>query len=790
VMNFQRMSFLFNSLMFRFLIIALLLSSFAGCSPSRHLSGEQYLLQKNKIVIKDAQVSKEDLKSLVRQKPNRRILGIYRFHLNVYQFADRRGDTRFFRWMKNTVGEPPVIYQPQLTGRTNRQFELFMHNKGYFNSTIDTIIRKGNNKVWVTYHITGNAPYHIRNIQYRIADQHLEGFIVSDTVNSLIKRGSRHDADILQNERERLTRHLRNNGFYTFNREFITFELDSSLGSRQLDVTLIVHNPRRTAADTIKAGRHKRYIIDNIYIFPDHTPLRPTTTYDDTTVFLAKSRDRQVSYFFLHNSPLRIRQRALVQNILLDQGRYFRVRDVEQTYNYLSGLRNFRFINIGFSPANNPLSGLPSDSIGFLNANIQLSRAPANAYTIEAEGINSSGNLGIAGNLLFQNRNMFRGAEILNLRLKAALEVTDETNPQGSIAGGFPFNTMELSAEASMDFPKLLFPVPMERISKNARPKSTVLSGINYRQRPDYTRYILNISYGFEWSENPLKRHFLNPLEISTIKIFNDSILQSNIPQGNPLILSRFKDHLITGSKYSYIYNAQMIGSKKNFLYFRVNLESAGNLLNLATRIIDTPIDENGSKTIFNIPFAQYLKADADFRHYWMLDNNSSLVFRAMAGVGVPYGNTTVLPFIKSYYGGGANGIRAWKIYSLGPGGHQDTLNVRFDRYGDIKLEANLEYRFPIYSFWHGAFFLDAGNVWFIDENPQFPNGSFAADRFYREIALGTGFGLRMDFGFFVIRVDLGLPLRDPGNPYGQKWIASWPGTRDFNLNLGIGYPF
>jgi outer membrane protein assembly factor BamA len=200
--------------------------------------------------------------------------------------------------------------------------------------------------------------------------------------------------------------------------------------------------------------------------------------------------------------------------------------------------------------------------------------------------------------------------------------------------------------------------------------------------------------------------------------------------------------------------------------------------------------DPGDSYKLFNIRYAQYVKGDADFRYYQVFDDNNTLVYRLMAGIGVPFGNIDVLPFIKSYYGGGANGIRAWSIYSLGPGSYQDSLDVRFDRYGDIKLEANLEYRFGVYKFWKAALFVDAGNVWFFKENPQFPGGGFNLNQFHKDIAIGAGLGMRLDFDFFILRVDAAFPVRNPAADKGLKWVNSFPGIRDWNINLGIGYPF
>ncbi len=773
-----------------FLILVL---AFSGCNPTRNIPEGQHLLNRNRVDIEDAEVKTRELRHYIRQKPNRRILGLYRFHLNVYQLADRGRENRFKRWMKNTIGEPPVIFDPVLADNTERQFELYMQSKGYFNTEVSHEVDFRRKRANVSYQVTGNKPYTIRNITYNIADNFLEGFVLKDTTNSLLKRQQRYDADNLQKERDRISRHLRNQGFFNFSREFIFFRVDSTLASHQVDIDLVINSPasgKNGLQDSLVSQRHRRFVIDKIQIYPEYSRFRPNILYPDTTRYIPPNgrEENDRVYTFYHDGDLRIKAGTISRNILLDQGDYYRERDVEQTYNYLSGLRSFRLINVQFSESEDPIHGEPNDTIGFLNARVQLARSPANAFTIEAEGLNSAGNLGVAGNLLFQNRNTFRGAEILNLRLKGALEVSGESAAD-EVLQRLPFNTIEMGAELSLDFPKLLLPFSMERLSRYARPKSTILTGINYRQRPDYTRYVLNVSYGFEWSENPQKRHFLHPLEVSSIKIFNDSILQSKIPEGNPLILSRFRDHLTAGLKYSYVYNTQQIGRDVDFVYFRANLESSGNLMNIAAKIFDVSKGEDGSYTFFNIPFAQYIRSDLDFRYYRVFDQHNTLAFRIMGGAGLPYGNLDVLPFIKSYYGGGANGVRAWKIYHLGPGSYGDT-SEGFDKYGDIKLEANVEYRFAIYGIWHGAFFVDAGNVWFSKENPQFPGGDFSLDRFYKEIAVGAGPGLRMDFDFFVVRVDAAFPLHDPSKPLGERWSRGIPRIGNWNFNLGIGYPF
>jgi hypothetical protein len=767
---------------------------FVSCNPAKRLPEGRFLLERNRIEIKEAEIKREELNTYLRQRPNRKILGFYRFHLNVYQFADRGRETRIRSWMKNTIGEPPVLYDQTLAQSTLRQFELYMHSKGYFNADINFETDFRRNRAFVTYEVTGNKPYIVNKLEYRVNDNNIRSFIQQDTIYSLIKSGQRYDADRMQRERDRIERQLRNQGFFNFSRELIVFQVDSNLNQHKLNLELIVNNPSRPVPgfrDSVLEIPHRRYKIDEVVILPEFSPLQADTPRSDTTFYVrtGSDDDKEFKYKFLHHGPLRIKPRVITNHIMVRPGEYFRVQDVEQTYTFLSGMRNFRYINLHFSEIDNPEKENSSDTLGFLRTHVQLNRTPANAFTIEAEGLNSAGNLGIAGNLLYQNRNVFRGAEIFNMRFKGALEVSGEARAE-EVIQRLPFNTVEVGVETGIDFPVLLLPFRIGRISRNARPKSSITTGINYRQRPDYTRYVINLNYGFEWNETPQKRHFINPLELSSIRVFNDSILRANIPESNPLLLSRFRDHLIHGVTYTYIYNTQQLGRTGNFVYLRTNFESAGNTLSIGAEALNLKKNENDSYTIFNIPFAQYLKGDADFRFYRVLDVRQSLVFRIMGGLGVPYGNVDVMPFIKSYYGGGANGIRAWKIYSLGPGGYPGSEEIRFDRYGDIKLETNLEYRFGIYRFWHGAFFVDAGNVWFLRENEQFPGGEFQFSRLADDIAIGVGLGLRMDFNFFVLRIDAGVPVKNPARRSSEQWISGWPRFSEFNFNLGIGYPF
>jgi len=765
-----------------------------SCNPARHLTQDQYLLQRNRIEVADTDVSREDMNNLLRQRPNRKIFGVFPFHLSMYNFAKRRGDGQVFDWIRNTIGEPPVIYDPGLVHASVGQLQLYMSSRGYFDANVTSRTRFIRNMAWVTYEIAGNNPYIIQNINYIIEDKHLSSFVLADTLNSLLKRGDRFDTDKMLAERERIERHLRNNGFFNFSREFVEYRIDSNLYRNRLNMDILINNPVRQVLgirDSLIEYRHKRFKIDEVVILPEFSLLETDALRRDTLIYSRRFSEYGTDYNFklVYDDFLRIKPRVITNHIMIRPGDYFRVHDLEQTYTFLSGMRNFRFINLRFSEVEQSSLGTPTDTTGFLRAQIQLTRSPSNAFTVEAEGFDTGGNLGVAGNLLFQNRNIFRGAEMFNIRFKSALEISGETAGSGVI-DRLPFNTIELGVEAGFDFPALLLPFRIDRITRNARPNSQITAGVNYRQRPDFTRFILNLNYGFEWNETPQQRHFINPFELSSIRIFNDSILRANIPDANPLLMSRFSNHLIHGASYTYIHNTQQLGRIGNFKYLRVGVETAGNLLNLTSRILNLSQNEEGTYELFNIPFAQFAKIDADFRFYHVYRNRQSLVLRLMGGIGMPYGNAEVMPFIKSFYGGGANGIRAWEIYSLGPGGYQGTAEARFDRYGDIKLEANVEYRFGIYRFWHGALFVDAGNVWFLRENNEFPEGEFRLSRLPEDIAIGAGAGIRLDFNFFILRLDAAVPIKDPSKPAVNQWLAQWPSLDRFNFNLGIGYPF
>ena len=783
-----------------FTLIILTAFIFSACSRySSLLHDHEYLLDKNVIKSDNKHVGYEDLKPFLKQKPNRKMFGLFRFYVGVYSMADKWKKNRKFKlWLKNTVGEAPVILDTMLVKNSARQFKLFLNGKGYFNSEVKYDIKYIKKKAKVYYSIHTSEPFIISSFNYNILDSNVRKFVLDDSQNSLIHVGNNFDMDILEKERNRLVEMLKNNGYYAFSKEYIGFQADSLAHKNKISLIMKINSPvvaLKDFPDSLINVNHQRFIIRNIYINPDYTSTQSVNTkYDTLSVFVKKRNSSNISgtYFFLYKNinHLEIKPKIIARSVFIENSAYYNLVDVQQSYNALSDLRNFRFINFEFDmpKKNDSLMRLPAP----IDCRIQMTRIAKQSISLETEGTNSGGNLGIAGNLIYQNKNIFRGAEIFNLTLKGAMEVQSiETQTKDNVSKALPFNTVEAGIMCGFKIPKFLVPIKQERFSKYFRPKTTIATGFDYELRPDYTRYIANITFGYDWKESKYIRHILNPVDLSYVKISKDSVFNATIQLLNDMrIKNAYTDHMTPAASYSFIFNNQEINKLKDFMFFRLNAELAGNMLQLLNNTFQSKKFDDGSYHLFNVRYAQYFRFDADIRFYKIFNEKNKLVLRLKGGAGFPFTNLDALPFEKSFYAGGANSIRAWRLRQIGPGSFKDTTNSIVEKTGDIDLEGNLEYRFPIYKAFQGAAFLDAGNVWLRKKNPDFPGGEFNVNRFLSEIAVGFGLGLRMDFKFFIIRLDAAVPVRDPSMDKTHRWVLNNTGLDKLNFNIGIGYPF
>lgn len=766
------------------LVIASLLYS---CSSTKHVPEDRYLLSRSKIETDNKVIDKQELETYIRPKPNKRILGV-KFYLGLYNLSGDK-DNRFNGWLQK-IGEAPVLWDEFEIEKNNDRLKLYLKNKGYYYALINDTTRFQNKKAKVRYSVETGEPYIIRNIKYFFRDTTLRNLILTDTVNSLLKQGSLFDVDVLQNERQRVEEYLQTFGYFNFSKDYVLFQADSLRNIMQVDLTATFNEfqIKRPDGTYTLLVPHRKYRINNVYIFPNFDQKEALGDYVDYKNHLKEEVYNNFRLFY--DGQLRINPLIVTQSIYIIPGNMFHIDDVRETYKHLSSLRIFKLVNIYFEDTE-PFNTYNQEEYP-LDCYIQLSPSTLQSYAVELEGTNSSGNIGAAGNINYQHRNLFGGGENLNVRVKGAVEFLrkiDSTKIQRLKGIDELF---EVGIDARIILPQFLLPIRTENFIRKYNPKTRITLAGNIQKRPDYTRSIINAGFGYTWSTSPYIAHIINPLDVNFVKMLNiDSVFHEDI-RGTFLEHS-YEDRLITALNYSFIFNNQDIKKLKDYLFLRINAEQSGNLLSGMYKIVGSP-NEDGRYEIIKNEFAQYLKGDIDLRYYQIIDDNTSFVYRIFVGVAWPYGNSLAIPFEKQYFTGGANGIRAWPVRNLGPGTYRETRSVYPNATADIKLETNVEYRFKLFWILEGALFADAGNIWAISKADDRTGSVFHWNTFYKQIAVGTGVGLRMDFSFFIFRIDLGLKARDPSLPTGPQWvILNSPGDKDYkytNFHVAIGYPF
>lgn len=814
----------------------------SSCNINKHLKEGEYLVQKSGVKYNGTAIDNSELEAFIRQKPNRKILKLFRFNLWLYNQVDQKKmiaykekrDRRFDRInakrieknnrknakreakgkkpkqprLKNKekptfresileAGEPPVILDSTLTRITVNQLHRFVFSRGYFDSNVtdSLVLDKKAKRAKVFYSVTKSKPYKIVGINYKIEDPLIEYFILSDTTSSLIKHYMIYNEDILQKERERITETQLNNGYFYFAPEYVYYEVDTNLAGQNVNLTIGIKKFSRSYSesnDSLVYTNHPRFYIQNVYIIPE--TLRDTRS--KVNDIYMKDTVEYNGLKILHNEPLQFRRKDLTRDVTIAAGQLYQQNYAEETYKGLTSLNVFTNVSIQFfeNPRYNDK----------LDCYIVCQPVIKQAITVETEGTNTSGNLGVAGSIVFQNKNSFRGAELLELKLKGSLMAqkqfnTTQTTDVNDIQS--TFNTVEFGPQLNLYFPRPLFPFTLFYYKKDAnekryftQPKTILNLSLNYQSRPEFYRTLSNISYGFKFSNyKGLFTYDVIPLEAYIVKAklygtFEEDLIKLN----DFFLLNSFQDHLTTLSKISATYNNQLQPKRRNFMYLKMSISSSGNILRGIYKATDQPQDTLGRYHMFSIPFSQFVKFDADYRFYFKVRKQSKLVLRFAGGIGKALANLSVLPYEQSFFGGGPNGIRAWRARTLGPGSYQpNESNARYDKIGDIQLESNIEYRFHIFKSFYGAWFVDAGNIWLLKEDPNKPNGKFEVYRFYKEIALGSGFGIRYDFSFFVLRLDGAVKIYDPQYNEKDRWTFDKQPIRKMSiLNFGIGYPF
>jgi outer membrane protein assembly factor BamA len=747
---------------------------FFSCNATRYVQEDEYLLHDYRIEIDNGKLDKKELNGYIKQKPNKRIL-FWRFYLSLYNLSSPEKDNGFNRWLKR-IGEPPVVYDSGLKERSAEQLKLYMRNKGYYHAQVSDTTYFRNQRARVLYRIDPDKPYRIRDISYFFHDASLASPVLKDTASSVIRQGDLLDVDLLEKERQRIEGILRDSGYYHFDSEYIYYEVDSTLSGNLVDVTLNIRNyPVQGSNGRIIHTDHPVYRIRNVYLVTEYNAdrinwngtkdpgLADTVVYDNVHVVYKGEPD--------------IRPSVVTQKNYIMPGDLYNATNESNTYRNLSSLSAFRTVEIRFSEV--------GERSNLLDAEVLIVPATRQSFTVRLEGTNSGGNIGAAGNLTYRHMNLFGRSEQFDLSFTGAIETLRETGTSGY------GNLLEFGVEGRLRIPKFLLPFRTDQFIRSFNPQTNIRLSLNFQQRPDYSRTLVNATFGYNWKGRGNFSHLVYPLETSLILTPYKSPEFQDWLEGKYLFYS-YEPHLIIDSRYTMIFTNQKLLKNQDFQNVRLNLESAGNLLYSGYRLF-APGQTTGEYQLFGVDFSQYVKADVDFRDYNFFYEDISLVFRGFAGAAIPYLNSGAVPFEKQYFSGGANSIRAWQVKNLGPGSFNDTTRTTYpNQTGDLKLEVNLEYRFKLFWKLETAIFLDAGNIWSLSEDDDREGARFAFDRFHRELAVGTGFGTRFVFNFFILRFDLGVPLRNPYPIEGSQWLPGNAGIsgRDLTFNIAIGYPF
>jgi len=756
----------------RFSILFLLLLN--ACSSVKYLPENSYLLTKVQVETSKSDLAKSEIRTYLRTIPNSRILGFWRLHLGLYNMSGADTSKGFNRLLRR-MGEPPVVFDSLLVESSIGQVNRLFQNKGYFLGTIsDSAIYQNNRKVRLLYSINPGKRYRINHTTFSISDSAINQIVAPDSLKTFLKQGRPFDSEIFNQERDRITGQLRNAGYFDFSKDYISFRVDSALGNYCINDTVVL----RHTNEEKQVIEHRKYLYRNVYYIISRNPQKALLDPDendtkfDTLIYK--------NSFFLFDGKIELHPTVLINSSYINPGESYNGSLVEKTRLLLSSLGYFRYVDIRFKD-----SSAPSDSLGQLDCFVQLIPANKQFYSVEVEGTNSSGNLGVGGSVKFQNRNLFHGAEVLDLGVRAS---TERQMARGSTKE--EFRTFEFGANAGIEFPKFLVPFSIEGFRKKYNPRTSVQLYYNYQRRPDYTRTIANIRYGYNWRSSKYINHYLYPAEINFVWLPRvDPTFWSEIE--NTFLKNSYENHFILNTNYALIYNTQLRPQQTEFLYGKFNVEMAGNLLHAVVPMWKEPV-EGDSYEVMGVQFAQYAKGEFEFRYHHAINKMNAFAYRFLSGVAYPYGNSNVLPFEKQYFSGGANGIRAWPVRGLGPGTFVDTVLTYYNQMADIKLEANVEYRFKLVWLFEGALFVDAGNIWSIRADAAPEGGLFKWDQFYKQIAVGTGVGLRSDFNYFIFRVDMGVKALDPTRPPGQQFMLGSEAMKWENLtfNFAIGYPF
>ncbi len=749
----------------------------ASCTGLRKLPEDEHLYKGSRIHIEHLEDFEEDrrvereLSRVLRPVPNSTFL-LSRPRLWMYQVSGEPRGRGLRHWMRNRLGEEPVLFDEAALERNLRLLDNRLFNMGYFDAQVSYQADRAKRTIAVDYHVRLHEPYRILSLTKVEGDGKLVEAINKALEESILQPGMPYSLDALRRERRRIDNELKQVGYFYFHPDHILFRADTLAGPRQIRLYA-------TVKPDIPLAATRQYRIRDILIQADYmAPASPRQNRD--TLYLGEG-------IRFMDALQQFKPGAIKRSVYLRRDSLYKVKDHDRTLNHLMSLGVFQFINMRFQPHE-------EDGQGVLDVRLLLTPMERRSVSAELRGVTKSNHFAGPGiNMELTNHNLFMGAESFSLSLNGAYESLVGRQRTAS--------SHEFGLDGTLSFPRFLLPAGWKEKPLVLAPKTNMSLGINYLNRTDaFSLVSLQAQYGYVWNRNLATQVRINPLVFNLYVLGNVDKEMEGVLIGGSLLRRGLFEQFVVGGQYSFIYNSRLREARQTDWFFQANLDLSGNLAYLLMRSLPgvSPL-EDGGYGLFRQSFAQYARGDVDIRHYRQLAEGHRLVSRVFLGAGIPYGNSDIMPYVKQFVIGGSNSVRAFHPRSLGPGTYSsdqdDPGGYNIYQTGELKLEANLEYRFDITTLLKGALFLDAGNIWRLQEDEEVPGGTFSTDSFYKEIALGAGTGLRIDASFFILRFDFAIPLANPAldsNGFFDPVRLHERSWRRDNLvfSLAIGYPF
>ena len=777
-------------MMLRWALCLLTAVCLCACSSTKHVPDGQLLLDKVKIEIEgDTRAgTSEELVNFLRQTPNHKVLGFAKLQLATYSLSGSDTTKWYNRWLRN-LGQPPVIYDADLTEASRRQLQQAMSNRGYMdvNVTVDERLDSARQRADITYRIDTGRPHTIGSMRLNIPDTAIAAIIAADSTLIDMGAGDIFDRNRLDRMRASITECLRQHGYYTFTRENITFTADTVRGSKEIDLTLNLrsYQPRQNVAPSA----YPLYMIRHVTFVTEEGA---RAEHPDTISYRGMD--------FVFGPDHYLRPSTLYDMCFIEPGTIYDSRRVDRTYAALSRLSILRFINIEMKPAGHvtrEINGHSAD-VGMLDAVIAISRNRKQSVSLELEGTNSEGDLGFGIGAIYQNRNLTHRSEMLTVKFRTAYE-----SLSGNLDGFINKRFSEYAGEVGLTYPKFILPFATRAFKKRMTATTEFAVSFNWQERPEYTRIIAGIAWRWRWNQrfrDYSQRHTYDLVDVNYVKLPRSTLnFIDQIAPDNPLLRYSYEDHFIMRTGYTFYRSNRRIPTAEvnafamqhSVTTIRASIETAGNLL-YAISAATGMKRHDGAYKVCGIQYAQYVRGEVDYTYTRNFNSRNALAFHVGLGIAYPYGNSSMVPFEKRFYAGGANGVRGWGVRTLGPGSYdsQNSVTDFINQCGDISLDLSAEYRAKLFWVFEGALFIDIGNIWTIRSYPNQPGGMFHFNRFYKQLAAAYGVGLRMDFTYFLLRFDLGLKAHNPAMNQ-EPWPLIHPRWgRDANFHFSVGYPF